>query len=105
MGSELQVTATDLAHLAGMQRDVATDVTTADRATDGATLKVAQTHGLVCALTAAALGAAQSSRSAAAQAMQNVSNDLAGKLDSAAAGYSRTDDQEQGNLNNQMPPR
>lgn len=103
--TELHVTAGDLTRLAGELRDVATSIEAAERTTDGATVKVAQTHGLVCALSAAALGAAQSSRSAAAKAMQGRSNDLAGKLDTAAADYSRTDRQEQGDLNGQMPPR
>jgi Excreted virulence factor EspC, type VII ESX diderm len=103
--SELHITAGDLTRLAGQLRDVATNIEAADRTTDGVTAKVAQTHGLVCALSAAALGAAQASRSAAAKAMQSTSNDLAGKLDSAAANYSLTDQQGQGNLNDQIPPR
>lgn len=105
MSGELEVTAADLTQLAVKQRDVVTKIGAAESATDGATLKVAQTHGLVCSLAIAAIGEAQTSRTAAAQAMQNVSNDLAGKLDTAAADYSRTDQQEQGNLDQQMPPR
>lgn len=105
MSTPLNVTATDLTSLAGQVRDVATSIGNAERATDGATAKVAQTHGLVCSLTTAALGAAQMSRTAAAQAIQTVSNDLAGKLDIAAADYTGTDQQEQANLDGQMPPR
>ena len=105
MSGELRVTAADLTQLAGQLRDVATSIGAAESTSNGATLKVAQTHGLVCALTAAAVGAAQSSRSAAAQAMQNTSNDLAGKLETAAANYSRTDQHDQGVLDSQMPPR
>ncbi|MDV3125660.1 ESX-1 secretion-associated protein [Mycobacterium sp. 21AC1] len=103
--SDLKVTATDLTNLASSQRNVAANIEAAERATDGATMTVGRTHGLVCSLSIAALGEAQMSRTAATKAMNSVSNELAGKLDTAAADYSRTDQQEQGKLTGQMPPR
>lgn len=104
MSDELKVRPADLNQLANQQRDVAAGVEAAEHATDGATEQVLLTHGIVCSLTAAALGAAEWSRSTAAQAVQSVSNDLAGKLDSAADRYTRTDQQERGKLSEQMRP-
>jgi hypothetical protein len=104
VSGDLKVTAADLNQRAGGQRNVATTIAAAEAATDGATAKVAQTHGIVCALSTAALAAAQLSRSNAAQAMRNVSNELAEKLDTAAAEYTRTDQQGQQSLDGQMRP-
>ncbi|GAT15129.1 ESX-1 secretion-associated protein [Mycolicibacterium thermoresistibile] len=104
MGGNLEVAASDLTGLAGGQRDVATTLGSAEAATDGVTGKVLQTHGIVCAPTIAALGAAQMSRSNAAKAMERISNDLAEKLDTAAAEYTRTDQQGQQTLDGEMRP-
>lgn len=105
MSDDLKVTTAELTELGGRQRDAATGVGAAESATDGATMNVARTHGLVCAPTIAALAAAQQSRSAATQAMQNISNGLATKLDSAASEYQSTDQEQGANLDGQMRPR
>jgi hypothetical protein len=104
MSGELQVTATELTELAGKHRDVVEHLAAADSVTDSATGHVTQTHGLVCGLTAAALGSAQSSRSAAVQAMQKTSTSLAGKLDTASSDYTSTDSQQSSELNGQVHP-
>ena len=105
MGNELKVLATDLTDRAGKHRDVAAHIEDAEKITDGATLTVGRTHGVACSLTIAALGEAQTSRSAAAQAMNKVSSRLAEKLDTSAANYTQSDHQGQDNLDRQMPPR
>ncbi|ORV96252.1 ESX-1 secretion-associated protein [Mycobacterium kyorinense] len=104
MGGELQVTSGDLRKLSSQHRQVATDVASADMATRGTGVNVGSSHGLVCSLTTAAVLAAEQSRTKAAKAMQAVSHDLAGKLDSAASEYDTTDRQERGNLDGQMHP-
>ncbi|CRZ16400.1 type VII secretion target [Mycolicibacterium neworleansense] len=106
MSDDLKVLAEHLNDRAKTQREAAGTFSAADAVTDGATLAVARTHGLACSVAIAALGAAQNSRTAATQAMNKLSNDLADKLDKGAADYKRTDHQEQGNLDGQMrPPR
>lgn len=105
MSGELQVTPTELTDLAGKHRGAAEHLGTAGAATEGATANVVLTHGMVCSLTAAALGSAQSSRDAAVQAMQAAANSLAGRLDTAASQYAATDAQEGAALDQQMPPR
>jgi len=105
MSGELKVTPTDLTELAGKQRGAAEHLGAAGAATEGATANVVLTHGMVCGLTSAALGSAQSSRDFAVQQMQATSNSLAGRLDTAASTYAATDAQEGAALDQQMPPR
>ncbi|MFN6544258.1 type VII secretion target [Mycolicibacterium nivoides] len=102
---DLKVLASDLTNRATKQRAVAASIEAAEKATDGSTLAVGRTHGVVCSVAIAALGEAQMSRTAATQAMNSFSNALADKLDKAAADYTRTDQQEEGNLSGQMHPR
>lgn len=105
MSGELKVTPKELTELAGKHRAAAEHLGTAGAATEGATANVVLTHGMVCSLTSAALGSAQSSRDFAVQQMQSTSNSLAGRLDTAASTYSATDAQEGAALDQQMPPR
>lgn len=105
MSGELKVTPTDLTELAGKHRGAAEHLGTAGAATEGATGSVVLTHGLVCSLTSAALGSAQSSRDIAVREMQATSNSLAGRLDTAASKYAATDAHEGAALDQQMPPR
>ncbi|WP_071286018.1 ESX-1 secretion-associated protein [Mycolicibacterium llatzerense] len=105
MSGELKVTPTDLTELAGKHREAAEHLGTAGAATEGATGSVVLTHGLVCSLTSAALGSAQSSRDVAVREMQATSNSLAGRLDTAASKYAATDAHEGAALDQQMPPR
>ena len=102
MSSELQVTTTDLRQLSEHQRQIATRIAAAGKATDGTTRLVALTHGPVCAPTIAAIGAAGMSRDAAAASLQKVSTALAGKLDTAAVDYDRTDQEKAQGLDRQM---
>ncbi|WP_083452695.1 ESX-1 secretion-associated protein [Mycolicibacterium goodii] len=102
---DLRVTATRLRETAARQRDVAGGIDAVEAVTDGVTGAVGRTHGLVCSLSIAALGEAQLSRTAATKAMSLVSNDLAEKLDTAAADYTRTDQQQQDELASQVHPR
>ncbi|WKG04389.1 type VII secretion target [Mycolicibacterium sp. HK-90] len=105
MGDEVKVTTEHLNARADIQREAAGIFSAADAVTDGATLAVGRTHGLACAVAIAALNAAQSSRTAATQAMNKLSNDLADKLVQGAADYRRTDQQGGSNLDGQMHPR
>jgi hypothetical protein len=104
MSTDVKLTAADLHGVAGRQRDVSSGLGRAEQATDGATFHVTRTHGLVCSLSVEALAAAQLSRSAAAAAMQGVSNTLADRLDTGATDYTATDSRQQGMLDEQMPP-
>lgn len=90
---------------ATVQGDAASTIEAAKAATDGTAGHVFQTHGLVCSPTAMALKSAEVSRRSAAEKMHLISADLAVKLNSAATKYTGTDQQEAGNLGNQMPPR
>lgn len=90
---------------AGVHEEVADKIETAKSATDGTAGHVFQTHGLVCSATAMALKSAELSRRSAAEKMHLISTDLAVKLNTAATNYTGTDQQEAGNLGNQMPPR
>lgn len=105
MSGELKVTPTDLTDLAGKHHSAAEHLGTAGAATEGATANIVLTHGMVCSLTSAALGSAQSSRDAAVRAMQAASNSLAGRLDTAASKYAATDAHEGAALDQEMPPR
>lgn len=105
MSGELKVTPADLTELAGKHRGAAEHLGAAGAATEGATANVVLTHGMVCSLTSAALGSAQSSRDFAVQQMQATSNSLAGRLDTAASTYAATDAQEGAALDQQMAPR
>ncbi|MGV0807263.1 type VII secretion target [Mycolicibacterium setense] len=105
MSADLKVTTQDLNERANMQRDAAEILSAADAVTDGATMAVGRTHGLVCSVAIAALGEAQSSRTAATQAMNQYSNKLAESLDKGAADYTNTDQSGKGNLDGQMHPR
>lgn len=105
MSEDLKVLPEDLTERGGTQRDAADVFSAADAVTDGATMAVGRTHGLVCSVATAALGEAQVSRTAATQAMNKVSNHLAEALDQGAADYRRTDHHEEGNLDGQVHPR
>jgi hypothetical protein len=105
MSTGVKLTAADLQAVAGRQREVSSAIGRADQATDGATFHVSRTHGLVCSASIEALVAAQLSRSAAAEAMQAVSDTLAERLDTGASNYTSTDGQQQGKLDGQVPPR
>ena len=105
MPDDLNVLAEDLNQRGGTQRAAAGDFSAAEAATDGATMSVFVTHGLACSVATTALYAAQDSRTAATQAMNRVSNELAEALDIGAADYRRTDHSEEGNLSGQMHPR
>jgi hypothetical protein len=105
MGTDVKVTAPALQTVASGQRDASAVIGQAEQATDGATFHVARTHGLVCSLSIEALAAAQLSRSDAAAAMQGVSNTLADRLDTGATNYTSTDQQQQGEVDQQVRPR
>lgn len=101
----MHVTAGELRDVSTKHRQVAGDIASAGEATAGAGAKIAASHGLACAPTAAAVLAAEWSRVSAAQSMQSVSGDLAAKLDSAASTYDDTDRREGSGLDDQMHPR
>lgn len=103
--NDLGVEAADVTDLARRQQEVVTGIGQSQQITDGATAHVTTTHGLACAATAAAVGFAQTSRAAAATAVQGVSTALSEKLQTAATHYSSADHQESGNLGNQMHTR
>lgn len=105
MSGELQVSASDLREVSERQRQVASSVAAAAQTANGTTALVTATHGLVCAPTIAAIGAAGFSRDAAAAAMRSVSSSLAEKLDEAAANYERTDIDEAADLDGEMHGR
>lgn len=103
--SALKVLVDDLNARSAQQRDIADGINATEHITDGASLAVIRTHGVVCALATSALVEAQRSRTAANRAMNAVSTKLAGILDTASTQYSGTDQHQAGKLDGQMPPR
>ena len=86
-------------------QEMATDIASAGLTTQETTQNVWFSHGLVCAPTNAAVTGAVASRGAAAGTMQAASTVLASRLDSSAALYDNTDQQQQGQIDGQMHPR
>lgn len=102
--SPLQVTAAHIGVLADQQNQAAAAVWDAQLKGGDVAGRVEKTHGTVCDDTAKALKRAEEERERAAQQVRSQSEDLAVKLEHAAAAYDAIDAQEKGNLDQQMQP-
>ncbi|MBS4728050.1 ESX-1 secretion-associated protein [Mycobacterium sp. SM1] len=103
--SELRVTTAHLRELSAKQQQAAAEIAAATELTHGVGGSVMKSHGVICAATAGAVSTADGARTAAGEGMREVSTDLAEKLDSAAASYDSVDQQQSGDLDQQMHPR
>jgi hypothetical protein len=104
-GEVRRIAAATIRSLASQQDDAARGISSAILAAQGVGDNMMKTHGLICAVTNAAVTAAEIERSTAGNRTAGVSTELAGKLRHAADKYDETDLTEKGKLDNQIPPR
>jgi hypothetical protein len=104
-GEDRRIAAAAIRSLASHQDEAARGINSAVLAAQGVGDNMTKTHGLICAVTNAAVAAAESERSTAGNRTAGVSTELADKLRHAAEKYDETDLAEKDKLDNQMPPR
>ena len=104
-GEERRIAAAAIRSLASHQDEAARGISSAVMAVQGVGDNMTKTHGLICAVTNAAVTAAESERATAGNRTAGVSTELAAKLRHAAEKYDETDLAEKETLDNQMPPR
>jgi hypothetical protein len=104
-GKDRRIAAATIRSLASLQDEAARGISSAVLAVQGVGENMTKTHGLICAVTNAAVAAAETERAAAGDRTAGVSTELAGKLRHAADKYDETDLAEKAKLDNQMPPR
>jgi len=100
-----RIAAATIRSLASHQDEAARGISSAVLAVQGIGDNMTKTHGLICAVTNAAVAAAEAERSTAGNRTAGVSTELAGKLRHAAEKYDETDLAEKDKLDNQIPPR
>ena len=104
-GEDRRIAAATIRSLASQQAEAARGISSAVSAVQGVGDNMTKTHGLICAVTNAAVTAAETERSTAGICTARVSTELAGKLRHAADKYDETDLAEKAKLDNQIPPR
>ena len=104
-GEERRIAAVAIRSLASHQDEAARGISSAVMAVQGVGDSMTKTHGLMCAVTSAAVTAAETERATAGNRTAGVSAELAAKLRHAAEKYDETDLAEKQKLDNQMPPR
>ena len=104
-GEERRIAAAAIRSLASHQEEAARGISSAVTAVQGVGDNMTKTHGLICAVTNAAVTAAETERATAGNRTAGVSTELAAKLRHAAEKYDETDLAEKEKLDNQMPPR
>jgi hypothetical protein len=104
-GEDRRIAANAIRGLASHQDDAARGINSAVMAVQGVGDNMTKTPGLSCAVTNAAVTAAETERATAGNRTAGVSTELAGKLRRAAEKYDETDLAEKEKLDNQMPPR
>jgi hypothetical protein len=104
-GEERRIAAAAIRSLASHQEEAARGFGSAVMAVQGVGDNMTKTHGLICAVTNAAVTAAETERATAGNRTAGVSTELAAKLRHAAEKYDETDLAEKEKLDNQMPPR
>lgn len=100
-----RIAAATIRGLATWQDYAAKGINDAVLAVQGVGDNMTRTHGLICAVTNAAVKAAEAERATGGGRTAGVCTELAQKLRSAADKYDATDLSEKENLDNQMPPR
>ena len=101
----LGVTSSHVRQLADGQNMAKTFIQLNAEVTDGVAASMVVNHGPICAASIAALAFANSAREAACSAMASVSQDMAEKLNIAAAHYDQTDTQAGAAIGKEMHPR
>jgi hypothetical protein len=101
-GDELSVVTAHLTELAARQGRAAAAIRSATVMADGADAVVRQTHGAVASASASALTAVLAARRSAATRVAAISEDLSGKLSTAAKQYEQADEAAGGTLRDQM---
>lgn len=104
-GQDRRIAASTIRSLASHQDEAASGISSAVSAVQGVGENMTKTHGLISAVTNAAVAAAETARATAGNRTASVSTELAGKLRHAAEKYDETDLAEKAKLDNQMPPR
>jgi len=104
-GEDRRIAAAAIRSLASHQDDAARGINSAVMAVQGVGDSMTKTHGLICAVTNAAVTSAETERATAGNRTAGVSTELAAKLRHAAEKYDETDLAEKQKLDNQMPPR
>ncbi len=104
-GEDRRIAAATIRSLASQQEEASQGINSAVLAVQGMSDNMTRTHGFICAVTNAAVAAAEAERATAGSRTAGVSTELAEKLRHAAARYDETDSTAKGNLDNQMPPR
>lgn len=104
MSRNLQVQTSEVRDLSAKQESAAQGYGATAGTTSMASMAVLVTHGVVCSGTAMALSGVNSARGAAVTAMQTVSSELAGNLETAASYYDQVDAQAQAGIAAQMHP-
>ena len=104
-GEDRRIAAATIRSLASLQDEAARGISSAVLAVQGVGENMTKTHGLICAVTNAAVTAAETERATAGNRTAGVSTELAAKLRHAAEKYDETDLAEKEKLDNQMPPR
>jgi hypothetical protein len=104
-GEERRIAAAAIRSLASHQEEAARGISSAVMAVQGVGDNMTKTHGLICAVTNAAVTAAETERATAGNRTAGVSTELAAKLRHAAEKYDDADLAEKEKLDNQMPPR
>ena len=104
-GEERRIAAAAIRSLASHQEEAARGIGSAVMAVQGVGDNMTKTHGLICAVTNAAVTAAETERATAGNRTAGVSTELAAKLRHAAEKYDDADLAEKEKLDNQMPPR
>lgn len=102
MSGELKVLTEHVRELAVRQGDVIAEIAPAEAATQGVTVDVAVSHGVICAPTSLAVAAANTARDLACQAMQKTSEELQHALTTAAENYDSADIAASGALSQTM---
>ncbi|MGE7002990.1 ESX-1 secretion-associated protein [Staphylococcus capitis] len=104
-GEDRRIAAATIRSLASHQDEAARGISWAVMAVQGIGDNMTKTHGLICAVTNAAVSVAETERATAGNRAAGVSTELAAKLRHAAEKYDETDLAEKDKLDNQMPPR
>jgi Excreted virulence factor EspC, type VII ESX diderm len=100
-----RIAAATIRALAMGQDNAAKGINDATLAVQGVGDNMTNTHGLICAVTSAAVRAAEAERGKAGSGTAAIATELAEKLRSSADKYDETDQSEAKKIHDQMRPR
>ena len=93
MSENLKVTTSFVREIAQGQADNAQTISQIQPVTDGMTLTMWQSHGVICASSNMRMGQLQDARKDACTAMSDMSTSLSERLTSAAEAYDKMDEE------------